>query len=120
MPNYENSKIYKIYSPTLDKIYIGSTTETLPRRLQAHLSNYKSYLNNSHSYTTSFELLEAGDYKIELIELYPCNNRQQLCIREGELIRSTECVNKAIAGRTSQESYKIYYENNKEKCHARS
>ena len=39
------------------------------------------------------------------MEDYPCNSKQELERREGELIRNTECVNKNIAGRTAKERY---------------
>jgi len=42
MPDYQNGKIYKIWSPEGDDIYIGSTTEILCRRLAAHKSNYNT------------------------------------------------------------------------------
>jgi len=36
MPDYKNSKIYKLWSPEGDDIYIGSTTESLSRRKSKH------------------------------------------------------------------------------------
>jgi hypothetical protein len=44
------------------------------------------------------------------LELFPCNSKAELEKREGELIRSMECVNKRIEGRTKKE----YYEEHKE------
>jgi hypothetical protein len=41
--------------------------------------------------------------KIELIENYPCNSKEELLKREGWYIKVTECVNKMVAGRTKQE-----------------
>jgi predicted GIY-YIG superfamily endonuclease len=40
MPNYQNGKIYKICSSLTDKIYIGSTTNYLVRRMSDHRSKY--------------------------------------------------------------------------------
>jgi hypothetical protein len=48
-------------------------------------------------------LIKAGDAYIELIEDYPCDNKEQLNRREGQIIRERECVNDRIAGRTSGE-----------------
>tara|TARA_R110000823_G_C15701201_1_gene476481 strand:+ start:184 stop:606 length:423 start_codon:yes stop_codon:yes gene_type:complete len=71
------------------------------------LAKHKSTYNGCCSKT----LFETSDnVKIELIELYPCNSKDELNKREGELIRSMDCVNKNIAGRT----YKEYYVENKE------
>jgi hypothetical protein len=104
MPDYQKGKIYKIYSPSKNLIYIGSTTQTLPQRLSKHLSNYKAYNKyNTKNYSYSFLVLECEDYKIELLEEYACNNRQQLEKKEGEFIKNNECCNNNIAGRSSQE-----------------
>jgi hypothetical protein len=58
--------------------------------------------------TSSKEIINSGGAYIELIENYPCNSREELCKREGELIREfkNNIVNKCIAGRTEKE-YKI-------------
>ena len=104
MPNYQNGKIYKLWSPSKNLIYYGSTTQTISQRLTDHLKGYRAYTKDSNkSYVSSFLILECEDYKIELVEEYACNNNQQLCKKEGEYIRNNECVNKEIAGRTQQE-----------------
>lgn len=60
---------------------------------------------------SSFEILKYDSAYIELIENYPCENKDQLNRREGQFIRETEkCVNKAVAGRT----YAEYYADNKD------
>jgi len=113
MVNYQNGKIYKLYSPSKNLIYIGSTTQPLSKRLSKHLCDYRIYKNGGHHYYTSFLVLENEDYKIELVELYPCNNKEQLEKKEGEYIKNNECCNKIVAGRT----YNEYYQDNKEKKH---
>ncbi len=111
MPNYQNGKIYKIVNYENDDIYIGSTCEpTLARRLAEHVSCYKRYLDGKFAYLTSFKVIETGNYDIQLIEMYPCNNKMELHAREGYWIRLVDCVNKNVAGR----SKKKYYEVNKE------
>jgi Uri superfamily endonuclease len=123
--DYKNGKIYKLYSPSKNIIYIGSTTQSLSKRLSKHLSDYKMYNNNSKHYYSSFLVLECEDYKIELLEEYECNNKQQLEKKEGEYIKNYECCNEFVAGRTRKEWYndnidkvkerdKKRYENNKE------
>jgi hypothetical protein len=63
---------------------------------------------------------------IELYENYPCENKEQLIKREGEIIREIATLNKRIAGRTQKEwvldnkhkmdqYYKEYREKNKNK-----
>ena len=67
--------------------------------------------NGKKNYTTSYKIIEFGDAYIELLEECPCDSKMLLHKREGELIRSTECVNKCIPGRTSKE----YDQDNKDK-----
>lgn len=117
MPNYQKAKIYKLVSPSKNLVYIGSTTQPLSQRLAEHLCNYKKDKG-----LNSQVVLECEDYKIELLEDFPCNNRQQLEKKEGEYIKNNECINNRIAGRTGKEWYydnqehkKQYYESNKEK-----
>lgn len=117
MPDYQKAKIYKIWSPSNNLVYYGSTTQTLPQRLAKHLGNYKYYTkdNTKTNYVTSFKILEYEDYKIELVEEYPCNNKHQLLRKEGEYIKENECVNMVVAGRTKKECAIIDYQKNKEK-----
>ena len=124
--DYKNGKIYTIRSYQTDDIYIGSTTQILTKRLSYHTKNYKCWKNGKYHYVSSFELIKYGDAYIELLELCSCDSKMELGRREGELIRSMDCVNKRIEGRTKQEyledtkEYRKkwaveYYENNKEK-----
>ena len=116
MPDYQKGKIYKLWSPSKNLVYYGSTTETISRRLSKHLTDLNRYNNKTSTrYVNSFKILECEDYKIELVEEYPCNNRQQLCKKEGEYIKANECVNCAIAGRTAEE----YCEDNADKINER-
>jgi len=110
---YNHSKIYKICSNKTDKIYIGSTTQILAKRLHEHVKRYKHYLKTNTCYITSIEIIKLEDYYIVLIEECNYNNKQQLLKREGEIIKLNinNVVNKIIAGRTKNE----HYNDNKEK-----
>ena len=92
---------------TNGNIYIGSTCEpTSARRLQCHRTNYRRYVKNLQPHNTrSSEILKNGDYNIVLIELYPCNSKDELQARERYYIESMDCVNKVIPGRTDKEYY---------------
>jgi len=104
MVNCEYGKIYKLYSKEQNITYIGSTAQYyLSRRLDNHKSTYKCYLNHKSNYVTSFKILECEDYKIELLEDYPCANKKQLKDRERWYIENNECVNKNIPSRTQAE-----------------
>ena len=115
MPNYQNGKIYCIRSHQTDDIYIGSTTQKLCVRMAGHRKDYKRFINNKTHYYTSFDLCKYDDAYIELLEEYKCNNKEELEKREGEIIRSMDCINKLVVGRTKQEYDKEYYKINKKK-----
>jgi hypothetical protein len=100
MPDYQKGKIYKLWSPSKNLVYYGSTTQSISQRLTDHIKRKNN--NNERQYTSNI-ILDCEDYKIELIEEYSCNNRQQLERKEGEYIKANECVNKYVAGRTDRE-----------------
>ena len=104
MPDYQKGKIYKLWSPSKNLVYYGSTIETLASRLSKHKYAYNAYKNdNNKGYCCSYLVIECEDYKMELMEEYPSNNKSQLCKKEGEYIKANECVNNQIAGRTKRE-----------------
>lgn len=112
--DYKNGKIYKIVDNAYTKMYIGSTTQTLSKRFSKHKRDHKQWKNNKRSKTMVFELFDefgVENCKIELIEEYECENRNQLERKEGEHIKNNECVNKVIVGRTKKE----YVQDNKER-----
>lgn len=114
--DYKNGKIYKIVSSQTNKCYVGSTAhKLLNSRLSGHKSSYKSYLNNTNHYFTSFEIIKYDDCQIVLIENYPCNTEEELQRREGHWIKQLDCVNKFVTRRTRTE----YFEDNHEKIKAR-
>jgi hypothetical protein len=103
MPDYTKGKIYAIRSHRTDEIYIGSSVQTLCMRMTGHRRSYKHYKNSGKKYASSFDILKYDDAYIELIEHHPCLCREDLCKREGEVIRTTpNCVNRRIAGRTKK------------------
>ena len=116
MVNYQNAKIYAIRSYTTDKIYVGSTTQPLSKRMSVHRGHYNMFQSKKYRYMSSFEIIKHGDAYIELLENYPCNSKEDLLQREGKAIRENDCVNKCMAGR----SIKEYREENKEQKKAYS
>lgn len=132
MPNYNNGKIYKITSPSTKKIYIGSTTKDIERRLIEHKCNYKKYLKGNFKYCTSYEVIKYQDSKVELIENVNCDNKIDLFEIERKYIITLDNVcNKVIPNRTRAEyrkdnrniinmKKKIYREQNQDKIKAYS
>ena len=106
MPDYKLGKIYQIWSPNTDRVYIGSTTQPLHKRLHDHKKGL-----TGKKYRCSRKVLECGEACIELIEDYPCAKKSELNRREGQIMRGYDKrVNKQLAGRTRAE----YRDDNRE------
>lgn len=106
---YPVGRVYAIRSPNIEKIYIGSTSNLLYKRINYHRRDYKKFLEGKRNMVTSAIILEAGGAYIELLEQYENVTKEQLLQYEGEHIRkNNNCVNKKIAGRTKKE----YFEDN--------
>lgn len=114
---YQNGKIYKIYNiEEPEKIYVGSTYQPLSGRFRDHKKSYRSYLNGTGTHPSFYSYVNKYDYgwdnfRIELIEDCPCENREQLHRREGYWIQTLKAtLNKFIAGRTKKQ----YRQDNKD------
>ena len=105
MVNYQDGKIYTIRSHQTEKVYVGSTCSPLSKRFYDHKAAYKYWQNGGKKYTSSYEIVGLDDCYIELHEAFPCQSRDELKRKEGIVIRSLECVNKVIAGRTYGERW---------------
>ena len=118
MPDYSLGKIYKIVGN--GKVYVGSTTRPLLcQRMAEHRSRYKNWKNGKYQYATSFECFP--DCYIELLEVYPCNSKDELYKCERKWIEELDCVNRNIPLQTRKEyrelnkqKTKEYYQKNKE------
>ena len=95
MVNYQLGKIYKIICRITGEVYVGSTCEkTLARRLVAHRSACSRFLEKQQgSKFSSFQIIQRGDYYIELLENCPCNNNDELRKKEREWYDKIECIN---------------------------
>ena len=108
MPDYKQGKIYTVRCKTDDTlIYVGCTTQSLCERMAKH-----KYDSTKRPNICFYQYVDDWDnWYIELFENFPCNSKEELNKREGEIIREIGTVNKQIAGRTKKE----YYEDNKDK-----
>ena len=125
MINYNNGKIYKICSKTMEgDIYIGSTTKkNLSKRMSGHVYVYKKVKSGiSINKTKSFDIFDK--YGVEncciiLLENVNAKDKNELKAREAYYIKTLECINKQIPLRSKQEyrddnkdkAYKYYYDN---------
>jgi len=119
MPEYKTAKIYKLWSPEGNDIYIGSTTQLLCQRKSKHIYNYKKNLPCKSKII--FE--KYNDVRIELLECVDCETKEELVKKEGEYIRNNNnCVNgytNISVGLSKQEKNKIRNDNCKEKNSAK-
>jgi GIY-YIG catalytic domain len=92
MSKYLQGKIYKLTSIHTNEIYVGSTCyKYLSQRLKIHKYDY---INKPEHNVSCYKLFKLGDVKIELIENYPCNSSQELCMREQYWLETlSNCVN---------------------------
>ena len=118
MNKYHNGKIYKIVDVGYNKCYIGSTTESLSRRMSKHRYKYKKYKDGGDKHATCYDMFDEYGIehcKIELIEYCKCETKDELLRREGQIIKDTDCVNRCVTGRTDREYYEDNYEKIQEK-----
>ena len=114
MVNYQGGRIYTIRCKIDDTlIYVGSTTQPLAKRWEKHKRDSRQIKHqNRLIYKTINNDWEP--WYIELYEEYPCENKEQLNRREGEIIRLMGTLNSKISGITQQESSKLSYEKHRE------
>ena len=107
MKNFRQSKLYMITCLTTNLKYIGATTKAdIYTRLQQHIYYYNRHEEgHANLYCSSFEIIKNDNFKIELLEEYPCNNQEELDTKERYYIQSINCVNKYIPSRTRKEYY---------------
>ena len=108
MPDYSKGKIYTIRcrnDPSM--IYVGSTIQPLSKRFGTHRRDKMKFPH----YPLYSQVENWSDWYIELYEDFPCERKEQLEKREGEVIRNIATLNTNIAGR----KYEEYYNDNKEK-----
>lgn len=125
--DFQNGKIYIIRNTINDFTYIGSTCQSLSKRMAQHRRDaLRTTKKNKMKIHTLMNELDIENFYIELIEYYPCNTRDELYKKEGECIRYYKSeLNKIIQGRSRKERNdenrdqylnrkKEHYEKNKE------
>jgi len=115
---YLNGKIYKLIDNTNGNVYIGSTCKLLKERLKGHRDKYTQNKKGN----SSFDIIKNNDYKIELLEYFPCKSKQELLRKEREYIENNKCLNKLRPIISNQEMLDIakqrsneYHKNNRDK-----
>ena len=111
-------KIYKISCKTdPNLIYVGSTTQSLRKRLSKHKYDCRKMRFNMKLYQ-QINGDDWSNWQIELIEEVEFEDKKKLYEREGEYIRSIGTLNHRIEGMDMKESIqeynKQYHQQNKE------
>lgn len=84
MPNYANSKVYKIINPDTDDEYYGATTRTLAQRMALH--RQKAKLEPDRPLYQLMNEIGIEKFKIILVESIECKNKEELYAKEQEYI----------------------------------
>lgn len=121
MNRYENCKIYKLVNNVDDEIYVGSTCNTLAKRLHKHKKDAKRR-PDQHVYK-HLDSIGWNNVQCILIEEYPCENKNQQLARErywyDQLKPTLNMYRPSVTDEELKEyekdRHKNYYENNREK-----
>lgn len=113
MVNYGNGRIYAVRNKTNDKVYIGSTTRTLSRRMTEHRSRARN--GDTDPIYQSMREVGVEVFYIELVEEFPCQNKEQLTAREGYWVRQMDTYQNGFNGNIPARTNKEWAEENKEK-----
>ncbi len=97
--------IYKIECNETGEVYYGSTQRSLNKRMIDHKKDCKRWKEGKRGFTTSYNIIDRGNYSYSLIETVECEDKRQLEARERFYIESNECINKVIPCRTEKERY---------------
>jgi competence CoiA-like predicted nuclease len=92
---YADGRIFKLIDKTNNNIYISGTIRDLCTRLANYKQKYKTYIKNkTNKYLIEFEILKNNDYSIELVEMCPCKNKDELNKHIYRHIKLIDCINK--------------------------
>ena len=92
MTDYSKSKIYFITNSIDETIYVGSTTQSLQKRLNNHFHNCNKRagkINKLHEHMNKHGTLA---FSISLLEDYPCKSKSDLELKEAEYIKKQVSV----------------------------
>ena len=84
MSYQDAGKIYKVVNSENDKVYIGSTVNTLKNRLAGHRAESKVH---NTSWYKAMRRIGCDKFSIELVKDFPCENRMELEAEERKTIR---------------------------------
>jgi hypothetical protein len=113
--DYKNGVIYKICckDENIKDVYVGSSCSHTSRK-SSHKSNCNNKNSREYNYPVYRYIRDNGgweNWQFVLLEAYPCENKNQLVIRERYWF---ELLGARLNNNYPQRSYTEYYEGNKE------
>jgi group I intron endonuclease len=115
---YGDGKIYLLRNSIDEKIYVGSTTRSLRQRRAEH--EHKAKLSLTRIVYAHLNPIGWSNVTIELIEDFPCNNRDELQDREKHWIQQRKAaLNTVSTARTTKYPAQArYYKTHREEVRA--
>ena len=110
--DYSKAKIYCIRNTVNSDIYIGSSTDTLSKRMVKHRSKANSEEAQHFKIYQTMNKLGVENFYVELFHLFPCNSLEELRAEEGRCIREYGTLNERVAGRDKNNGMKTIKRNN--------
>jgi hypothetical protein len=111
---YADARIFKLIDNTNQNVYVNGSIRDLCQRLANYKAKYKSYLKNkSNKYLIEFEIFKNNDFSIELIEMCPCKNKDELNKHIYRNVSLIDCINKDrdIIKNVNDINYAIEFDN---------
>ena len=96
--DYSQAKIYKITNDYNDKVYVGSTCDTLVKRFSYHKKDRTRTRNLNRPLYQLINEIGFERFRIQLICEFPCEDKYQLKQKEGEYISAMGTLNVLTAG----------------------
>lgn len=108
MSKYQQGKIYKIVniaSKDERDCYVGSTYNELHKRFGDHKSEWKNGHNPLRELFKAFTKYGIENFRIVLIEKYPCSSREELAAREEHHRATLKAKYNSCRAQAQKESY---------------
>ena len=115
-------QVYKLHTTPDAKCYIGSTTKPLNQRLSEHICMYSRWIEGKgQPYLSSFDVIGIDKDSVSIERLEMCRTEEEMRQAEKRFVKESQCVNRNMPCRTSQEYYndkidyfKQYYQERKQ------
>lgn len=97
MELYKNARIVKFSSDSTSKVsYLGTKAKDLDRMVLYAETRFNKWdqlegEKREKAHKPEFEVMESGEFTVEVVEDYPCENKRQLEERVEELSREDPC-----------------------------